>query len=167
MNQPQTETARNYAMLVRSPKSVPALIEWTADNRIRLSVIDPKTPQVKTLVFECSPNQLSKVNAINTQWLSFRYAGEKYQLDFSHMDTSLLATSSVFGELTTASLTSTDGGVKTGADWWLDKLREQGVKVDNLDMTKTLVITFATIIAFIVAGLIAAVIVHLVDPNHP
>ena len=97
------------------------LLEWSADNHIRLFAIDPDTGGSTGLIFDCLPSQIRTARATVAGLTLYTDTGS-YNLDFSTGAAAWLLTVGLLGLLMAQRKQR-----QSGVQWWVDSLRAQGV----------------------------------------
>lgn len=151
---PSTETAPTTSQLqavvdympnISIVGSQPALLEWTADNHIRLFEMDFDTNQAKSVMFDVPVAEIQKITG-SANMLTFHVAGKTYRTLFARM-----VTAGMGGVGAIAAL----GELKaSGANIWIKKLKESGVKVNIFGMGMSFLVVIIGVL--IIAGVVFA-----------
>jgi len=136
-----------------------AVLEWTADDHIRLFTVD-KDNNPAQVSFDIPARDISKAR-VQLSILFIEVNGKHYQIDFNYNETLLLSTGVPLGGGATIATTATAGLMAPKQiKWWIEALRAQGLKVDNLTMMRTYKIKLITIAAFIAFAFLASFILN-------
>lgn len=151
MPQPQPQPSKMQAVVEYLPNitivgATPALLEWTADDRVRLFKMNFDTMQATEVLFDVPYGQVEKVVG-STVMLTITVAGKKYRAQFSQTGMAKLAVGGVVGLAASAHDANT-----SGIGRWVELFRSAGVKTQYLG--------FAW--AFKIAGLIVGAMILLI-----
>jgi len=102
------------------------LLEWSADDRIKLFIIDANTAAATEVLFDVPVREIEKVKGGFTV-LSFVIAGKQYNAQFSQTAALKLAIGGGIG--LGAAYKDTQ---KSGVNLWITMLRENGVDVGSI-----------------------------------
>lgn len=125
-----------------------ALLEWGADDHIRLFEIDHETKQSKGLVFDITPSQIARANGTVTNLQIKTTDGHRYTMELSSTAMPWLMGGGVAGLY----MADNDAG-KSGIDWWMDNLKNNGVRAGFFSTSK------AIKLFFIIGGLVFAALI--------
>jgi len=156
MDNPQTP-ARMQAQVTYFPGVTVAgqqygILEWSADDHIRLFLMDADTNQATSVVFDTTVGGIEKVGG-SVATLTFTINGKKYRVEFSEAARMSLAGAGVAGLVASAEFTK-----RSGIAVWLDALQKAGVRVTFIKMRRIMlwsVLGTIALIAIIVAVVIA------------
>lgn len=129
-----------------------ALLEWSADNRIRLFAIDGATGASTGIIFDAALEQIEKVSG-SMAMLTFKIAGKKYRIEASTASRMAIGTASAAGVVASAVATKNSGIYR-----WLQAFREKGVKVTYLTYRGIVGIALG-VTALIVVGAVVYILV--------
>ena len=121
----------------------PALLEWGADNRIKLFEMDFDTKQAKSVIFDASLSEITQVTG-SMVMLTFHIGDKKYNAQFSQTAAGKMDLGGVGLAL---AYQETKG---SGITVWTDKLKQNAVNV------KVLGWGWALKWGFILAGILLA-----------
>jgi len=100
-----------------------ALLEWTADNRIKFFKMNFETNQATEVLFDVALSEIQEVIG-STVMLTFKIADKKYNAQFSQTGMAALGAGGAIG----VALSAADAQ-KAGIYPWVNKLKENGVNV--------------------------------------
>ena len=121
------------------------LLEWTADNRIRLYEMDFDTNVATSIMFDVSPGEVKKVTG-SVNMLTFHIGDKTYRMLFARMETAgvgPLGAGVALGQLK-----------RSGISLWITKLKENGVKIEQFGWGKTFVVALIIIVVVSVVAII-------------
>jgi len=104
----------------------PALLEWSADDRIKLFEMDFDTNTAKSVLFDASLGEIEQVTG-SMIMLTFQVAGKKYNAQFSQSAMPALALGGGVGLGLAHNRTKA-----SGINLWVEKLKESGVTTNVL-----------------------------------
>lgn len=120
------------------------LIEWGADNRIRLFDMDFDTQQAKGILFDAAIGDIKKVTG-SVNMLTFHIDDKTYRTLFAAMRTAGVAGAIGVG-IALKELQA------SGAKLWINKLKQNGVKVSIFGWGKTFAVAISLVA--IVTGIV-------------
>ena len=142
----QLQAIVDYMPNVSIIGSKSVLLEWTADNRIRLYEMDFDTNVATSIMFDVSPAEIKKVTG-SVNMLTFHIADKTYRTLFARMETAgvgPLGMGVALGQLKAS-----------GVSLWIKKLKENNVKLEQFGWGKTVLATL--VIVVVVAIVVIAV----------
>lgn len=118
------------------------LLEWGADDRIRLFDIDRATGQSKGVMFDVTTAEIAKVSGFSSSLTLKLTDGTKYTLNFSAASAYAVAGLGVAGMALSSEINKA-----AGVNKWLEDLRSHGVTVSYLTFMKVALFTVIGIVA--------------------
>ena len=140
---PSAQPAQLHAIVDYMPNisifgSKSVLLEWTADNRIRLYEMDFDTNKATNILFDVAPSEIKKVTG-SVNMLTFHIGDKIYRTLFARMETAgigPLGMGVALGQLKAS-----------GVSLWVKKLKENGVKIEQFGWGKTFIVAIIIVIA--------------------
>jgi hypothetical protein len=148
--QPVTPPAQLQAIVSYMPNvsivgSKMVLLEWGADNRIRMYDMNFDTKQATGIMFDAALTDITKVTG-TVNMLTFHIGGKSYRSLFAAMQTAGLGgvgAIAAFHELNAS-----------GVNLWIKKLKENNVQVKLFGWGKTWAVAIGIVV--IIAGIVIA-----------
>lgn len=131
------------------------VLEWGADNRVRLFEFDRTTGQVLRVVFDVSLSDIRKISGLSSS-MTINLPSQKYTVNFSTTSTVAFASLGLVGMAVSAELNKAAGLYE-----WLDAFRSHNVRITFLTYKKMLGLSFAFASGFVLLIIIASVVVTL------
>ena len=122
------------------------MLEWTADNRLRLYEMDFDTKQATGIMFDVAVSEVSKVTG-SVNMLTLHIGDKHYRLLFAAMRSAGLGgvgAAVAFNELKAS-----------GAKMWIDKLKANGVKIQIFGWAKTWILAIGIVLVVFAIVLIS------------
>lgn len=123
----------------------PVLLEWGADNRIRLYEMNFDTNQATGIMFDAALSDISKITG-SLNMLTFHIGDKSYR--------------TLFAQMATAGMGAIGAGVAikqlndSGAKLWINKLKQNNVKVSIMGWGKSFAIAIGIVV--VIAGIVIA-----------
>jgi hypothetical protein len=145
MNEPTQATAQlqaavEYMAGITVASASPALLEWTADNRLRLFKMDFDKNQATEVLLDVPVNEIEKVGGSMTG-LVFHHGGKKYTAMFTTTAAAKMGVGGAVG--LAAALQDTNA---SGINLWIKKFQEAGVRVTVIGWGKTVLIALGLVV---------------------
>jgi len=148
---PPTPPAQLQAIVDYMPNisvfgSKTVLLEWGADNRIRIYEMNFDTHQATGILLDAALTDIAKVTG-SVNMLTFHVGGKTYR--------------TLFARMATAGMGAVGAGLalhelkKSGAKLWINKLKENGIKVRILGWGVSFAIAIGLVV--VIAGIVIAV----------
>jgi hypothetical protein len=137
----QLQAVVSYMPNISIIGSKPVLLEWGADNRIRMYDIDFDTHQATGIMFDAVLTDISKVTG-TVNMLTFHIGDTSYRSLFAAMQTAGLGgvgAIAAFEELK-----------KSGVNLWIKKLKENNVQVKLFGWAKTWAVAIGIVVVITV-----------------
>lgn len=124
------------------------LLEWGADNRIRLYEMDFDTNKAKSVIFDAAISDIKKVTG-SVNMLTFHIGDKTYRTQFAAMRTGGMG---VVG-LEVALKEVKTSGIKT----WIDKLKQNGVQVKLFGWGASFAVAIGVVILIVAIVLVVQI----------
>ncbi len=125
-----------------------ALLEWSADDRIKFFKMNPDTQQATEVLFDVPLSQIEAVSG-STVMLTFKVAGKKYNAQFSRTAIAGIGAGGVAGIAASAALSKA-----SGIYVWINMLKEHGVNMKGWKGWTWAIIVALIVVAVIIIGVV-------------